>query len=100
MAKYIDRKAALSLDLCIGINCQDCPFKTDLAHSASGCKVEDFMNAIPAADVAEVVRCRDCKYTNRDGADDPAIYCKQWDRWEMPPEAYCWLGKRKDGGQD
>ena len=56
MAEYIDRKAALSLNLCIGINCQDCPFKMDSAHSASGCRVEDFMKAIPAADVV----ARDC----------------------------------------
>lgn len=25
----------------------------------------------PAADVAEVVRCRDCKYKNRDGNNRP-----------------------------
>lgn len=54
MDDYIRRKAALSLDLCIGINCQDCPFEIDSAHSASGCKVEDFMKAIPSADVAPV----------------------------------------------
>jgi len=60
---------------------------------------ENCLEAIPAADVVEVVRCRDCEFTKRDGMDDPAIYCKKWDRWEMPPDAYCWLGKRKDGGQ-
>ena len=54
MPEYIDWKAALSLDLCIGINCLDCPFEIDSTHSASGCKVEDFMKAIPSADVVEV----------------------------------------------
>ncbi|MBQ4187433.1 MAG: hypothetical protein II642_06085, partial [Firmicutes bacterium] len=35
-------------------------------------------------DVAEVVRCAECKHSKTDGMDDPAIYCKKWDRWEMP----------------
>ena len=51
---------------------------------------------IPAADVAPVVRCRDCKFTKSDGFG--AIYCEKWDRWEMPPDAYCYLGaKNKEG---
>lgn len=50
---------------------------------------------IPVADVQEIVRCKDCKFTKRDGCDPPAIYCEKWDRWEMPEDAYCYLGKRK-----
>ena len=50
----------------------------------------------PAADVAPVVRCRDCRHTQTDGFG--AIYCEKWDRWEMPPDAYCYLGAKKDEG--
>ena len=43
----------------------------------------------------EVVRCAECKYTDDDGCG--AIYCQMWDRWEMPEDAYCYLGERMDG---
>jgi hypothetical protein len=50
---------------------------------------------IPAADVREVVYCRDCKWTKTDGMDDPAIYCVKWDKWEMPNDGFCWHGRRR-----
>ena len=43
-----------------------------------------------------LVRCKDCKFTQTDGMDDYAIYCKKWDRWEMPPEGYCYKGRKKN----
>jgi hypothetical protein len=52
---------------------------------------------LPYADVVEVVRCGQCRFTKTDGTDDPAIYCEKWDRWEMPPDFYCSYGERKDG---
>ena len=42
------------------------------------------------------VRCKDCKHTETDGCSDPAIYCKKWDRWEMPEDFFCSYGERKD----
>lgn len=30
------------------------------------------------------------------GMEDPAIYCEKWDRWEMPPDGFCWLGKKRE----
>lgn len=56
----------------------------------------DFVKNLPAADVRPAVLCRDCKWTKTDGMDDPAIYCKKWDRWEMPPDGFCWLGKKRE----
>lgn len=50
---------------------------------------------IHSSDVAEIVRCKDCKYTKKDGGEPPAIYCEKWDRWEMPEDAYCYLGRKK-----
>lgn len=47
----------------------------------------------------KVVRCKDCKHSKTDGMDDPAIYCKKWDRWEMPSDFYCADGERKGGDE-
>lgn len=51
--------------------------------------------SLPAADVVKVVRCEDCTYTETDGCDDPAIYCKKWDMWEMPAKGFCYKGDRR-----
>ena len=54
------------------------------------------INAQPAVDVVEVVRCKDCKYFGKDlgyGKHD----CK---KYEMPyclENDYCSYGERKDG---
>lgn len=58
------------------------------------CKVGDMVYEI-TPDVAEIVRCKDCKYTKKGGCEPPAIYCEKWDRWEMPEDAYCYLGRKK-----
>lgn len=55
----------------------------------------DGIARIPAADVREVVYCRDCKWTKTDGMDDPAIYCEKWDKWEVPNDGFCWNGRRR-----
>ncbi len=54
----------------------------------------------PTVDAVEVVRCKDCKHTKTDGMANPAIYCKKWDRWEMPSDFYCKYGERKGGGEN
>ncbi len=38
----------------------------------------------------DIVRCKDCKYTETDGYG--VIYCQIWDRWEMPGEGFCFRG--------
>ena len=49
---------------------------------------------LPAADVVEVVRCRDCVYWR--GANDLCKgICIDFDA-----DGYCSEGKRKDGGQE
>ena len=53
---------------------------------------------VPAVDAVPVVRCGQCRFTDRDGSEDPAIYCQKWDMWEMPEDGYCWLGKRREDG--
>lgn len=44
-------------------------------------------------DYQELVRCKDCKHTKADGCG--AIYCKKWDRWEMPEDYFCADGERR-----
>ena len=46
------------------------------------------INSVPAADVVEVVRCRDCVFGNM-----PCAMARY-------PDYFCADGKRKDGGQD
>lgn len=41
----------------------------------------------------DLVRCKDCKHTKDDGCG--AIYCKVWDRWEMPEDYFCADGERR-----
>lgn len=53
----------------------------------------------PTVDAVPVVRCLDCKHTKTDGMANPAIYCKKWDRWEMPSDFYCKYGERKGGDE-
>ena len=53
---------------------------------------------LPAADVVEVVRCRDCYFREFDGADVPVCtgvmaYIHTPDDW------FCAAGKPKDGGR-
>ena len=54
-------------------------------HSDDGITIK--VDAVP------LVRCRDCKHTKDDGCG--AIYCKVWDRWEMPEDYYCADGERR-----
>ena len=58
--------------------------------------LNDCVATIPAADVRPVVLCKDCKWTKTDGMEGPAIYCMQWDRWETPPDGFCWLGEKRE----
>ena len=54
MAEYIDREAARPDAFCYGVSCQECPFNKDPVNG--GCRVDDYIKTIPAADVKPVVR--------------------------------------------
>ena len=47
--------------------------------------------------VQKIVRCRDCEHTKLQAEEDGSycIYCRMWDRWEMPPNGFCHYGKEK-----
>jgi len=92
MAEYVERSDAVQ---CARDVAND--FKNDgLSAEAGGADtVGDWLQDFHAADVRPVVLCKDCKWTKTDGMEDPAIYCEKWDRWEMPPDGFCWLGKKR-----
>ena len=48
---YIKREDAFSDAMCKGVCCQECPFLINPAYF--GCKIENYIKAIPAADVIE-----------------------------------------------
>lgn len=75
MRDYISREAAL---------------KAIYTSTAPALEVK----AMPAADVVEVVRCRDCVYWR--GEND---YCKGIGI-DFSENGYCAFGERKDGGQE
>lgn len=94
MDEYIRRGAALS-EACKGCSidfpCEPC--------EPQDCEIKARLQAIPAADVVEVVRCRDCFYNageSRDLWGNPVILCVTAVKHE--PDWYCASSKRKDGG--
>lgn len=101
MAEYIEREA-----LCkILENWRDAHADVDDEH---GCGLlEDVLcevNAQTAADVAPVVRCKDCKH--RGWVQEPCHgksvdYCKVWDCTLRNLEAtFCSYGEPKEGNND
>lgn len=52
---------------------------------------------VNAADVVEVVRCKDCKYWQDNNDGYPHQECR-WGNYETPdPDDYCSYGELKDG---
>ena len=97
MAKYIDREALVEWLKHIPL--------IDLSDGRGLCRVimeDDFKKAIKkmpkgiVADVAPVVRCKDCEYSY----DELSYLCCSHGvcvDCEVPPNFYCAFGERKDG---
>lgn len=51
--------------------------------------VKHAIEAVPAADVAEIVRCCNCEFHDHDGT---AGYCNYWRRWSNMSD-FCSRGK-------
>ena len=59
--------------------------------------VESLIQKQPAADVVEVVRCKDCKYWQDNNGGYPHEECK-WSENETPDlDDFCSYGERKEG---
>lgn len=81
MAEYIEREAFIEA-------VKDIPMWGSVAVM--------FADSIPAADVAPVVRCKDCDYSYED-IDGLVCSCGVCVDCEVPPDFYCADGKRKEG---
>ena len=70
------------------------------------------LKEVPAADVAPVVRCKDCQHFKHygktslfaDGKNIKAGWCNRRVRYDeeyrMPPDGFCSYGRRMDGGNE
>lgn len=57
--------------------------------------IEENIKRLPAADVVEVVRCKDCEYSRKDGI---FLWCDRWKHGTNPEgEGWCNLGEKKRG---
>ena len=88
MDDYISREAAINASREIGKKEYDAG-KTETAVVSM--LINDELRAIPAADVAEVVRCRDCKYR----AEDDFCTGRGWPDQLVADNGFCDKGKRK-----
>lgn len=91
MAEYIEREAAVHLLMTRGRYLTK-DLVMDAAYEVS---------KIPAADVAPVVRCKDCKWYGKNEynwEDEDEMFCKYWTDW-LPTysDDFCSYGERKDG---
>lgn len=89
MTEYIERKRAI-IDACNSLE----------LYPSEYAKLEDALNKIPAADVAPVVRCQDCKHAWLHPCG--YVYCHRDGRnaYEMTfnLDSFCSYGERKDNG--
>ena len=102
MNEYIDRDA---LRQAVLESQHNNPHPRGMAHIAHDCEHAHFLAMIarfPAADVAPVVRCENCKH--RGWVQEPCHgksvdYCRIWDCTLRNLEAtFCSYGEQKDGG--
>ena len=83
MAEYIERDIAAAF----ANNCGAVYVANRLSDS----------NAFPSADVAPVVRCKDCKYWQDNNDGYPHEECR-WGHGETPDaNDFCSYGERKEG---
>lgn len=67
-----------------------------------GSAAQMLIDAIPAVDAVEVVRCKDCKYLYCCSAVDRRFYCRHWPKGleginVIEDNPFCSYGERKDG---
>lgn len=87
MNKYINADQ-FERDCMFDRNCED---MQDVIY-----KLRDYL----AADVVEVIRCKDCKYFNKKdvayNVDDTELYRCKKNEWWFSPNDFCSKGERKE----
>ena len=87
MAEYIERDKVLALKYWAGEG-----------HIRYGVVDTDDIKKIPAADVAPVVRCKDCKhYVDCKAISKKCCYVHLLTPHPMPEDGFCSYGERKEG---
>lgn len=79
--------------------CNNCYHNKVCIDGANYKTAESCKHYVSAADVQEVVRCRDCKYLKADTLDQKAVYfCTQnvFARRRVELDDYCSRGARMD----
>lgn len=102
MAKYITKEAAIeAFEWGDADVIEDYGDGCDFGFSRGA--IKSGINSIPAADVAPVVRCKDCKYSCKDGTGRTCEgYWYELSEFAVPVEddGFCSYGERKDGGDE
>ena len=80
--EYIDREAFKDEYLC-------CGYLPEMS--------EDEFDAFPAADVVEVVRCKDCLYSTERYGHMECIHGVSYRNTWNKPDFFCPYGERKEG---
>lgn len=93
MKEYIEREAAIKA---IENDCLELVYYTK--EDAIQC-----VKAIPAADVAEVVRCKDCKWYSELACGERELlgsqgWCNEVMARPMPSNGFCSFGERENNG--
>lgn len=92
MAEYIDRKSLIDEFDRLGLG------EHSFVERVFSDGVRTIIAGIPAADVAPVVRCKDCEYSY----DEISYLCCSHGvcaDYEVPPNFYCAEGKRKENDE-
>ena len=95
MAEYIEREALIAeIDDRISYIGFASPYQDDIILMLEGmARVRDIVEDFHAADVVEVVRCKDCKHYRN---TDCGYMCGFWEDW-LPTEDddFCSYGERR-----
>lgn len=95
MADYIDRQAAIRA--LIAAITPRINGSTVTVNIMSDQMIATTINSLPSADVAAVVRCKDCIYWQDNNGGYPHEECR-WGHDETPDsDDYCSYGEQKDG---
>lgn len=92
MSEYIDRKSLIDEFDRLGLG------EHSFVERVFSDGVRTIIAGIPAADVAPVVRCKDCEYSY----DEISYLCCSHGvcaDYEVPPNFYCAEGKRKENDE-
>lgn len=105
MTEYIERGALMQFP----IRRDHYDRKNGNEHFMNGIEsVLEYAENLPAADVAPVVRCKDCKYYKSGKLLYPNKFCFRLKHptenraigYNFGPDDFCSYGERKDGGNE